>query len=62
MQDIQRESSPQKQQIARLHGFHMGTERLRRRWELDAKCLQPLLGANRPKAFAGCHLLFQIHF
>ncbi len=36
----------QKKQIARLHRFHIGAERLRRRWELDAKFFQPLLGAD----------------
>ena len=37
----------QKEQIARLHRFHIGAERLRRRRELDAKFFQPLLGAGR---------------
>src|SRR5258708_6804739 len=46
----------QKKQIARLHCFHIGTERLRRRRELDPKFFQPLLGAGRPRAFAGYHL------
>src|SRR5256714_5213408 len=36
----------QKKQIARLHRFHIGPERLRRRRELDAQFLQPLLGAG----------------
>ena len=31
------EHSAQKKQIARLHRFHIGAERLRRRRELDAK-------------------------
>src|SRR5450432_217179 len=35
----------QKKQIARLHRFHIGAERFRRRRELDAKFFQPLLGA-----------------
>ena len=39
----------QKKQIARLHRFHIGAERLRRRRELDAKFFQPLLGAGRPR-------------
>ena len=43
-------------QIARLHRFHIGAERLRRRRKLDVKFLQPLLGASRPRAFAGYHL------
>jgi hypothetical protein len=38
----------QKKQIARLHRFHIGAERLRRRRELDAKFFQPLLGAGWP--------------
>ncbi len=46
----------QKKQIARLHRFHIGAERLRRRRELDAKFFQPLLGTGRPRAFAGYHL------
>src|SRR6266487_4294456 len=46
----------QKKQIARLHRFHIGAERLRRRRELDAQFFQPLLGAGRPRAFAGYHL------
>src|SRR5712692_6335193 len=46
----------QKKQIARLHRFHIGAERLRRRRELDAKVFQPLLGAGRPSAFARYHL------
>src|SRR6266513_5769613 len=50
----------QKKQIARLHRFHIGTERLRRHRELDAKFLQPLLGAGRPRAFAGSHLLLRM--
>src|SRR5437588_2223841 len=50
----------QKKQIARLHRFHIGAERLRRRRELDAKFFQPLLGTGRPRTFAGYHLLFRI--
>jgi len=38
----------QKKQIARLHRFHVGTEWLRGRGELDAQFFQPLLGAGRP--------------
>src|SRR6266851_9324536 len=45
-----------KKQIARLHRFHIGAERLGRRRELDAKFFQPLLGAGRPSAFARYHL------
>jgi hypothetical protein len=37
----------QKKQIARPHRFHICPKRLRRRWELDAKFFQPLLGAGR---------------
>ena len=36
----------QKEQIARLHRFHVGAERLRRRRELDAELFQTLLGAG----------------
>ena len=50
----------QKKQIARLHRFHIGAERLRRRRELDAKFFQPLLGARRPRDFARYDLLFRI--
>src|SRR6266849_135272 len=50
----------QKKQIARLHRFHIGAERLRRLRELDAKFFQPLLGTSRPRAFAGSHLLFRM--
>ena len=46
----------QKKQIARLHRFHIGAERLGGHRELDAKFFQPLLGAGRPRAFAGYHL------
>ena len=46
----------QKKQIARLHRFHICSERLRRRWELDAKFFQPLLGAGRAGTFGGYHL------
>jgi hypothetical protein len=38
----------QKKQIARLHRFHICAERLRRRRELNAKFLQPLLAASWP--------------
>ncbi len=48
----------QKKQIAGLHRFHIGAERLRRRREPDAKFFQPLLGARRPRPLAGYHLLF----
>src|SRR5882762_3364875 len=47
----------QKQQIARLHRFHIGTERLGGRRERDAKFFQPLLSTRWPRAFAGYHLL-----
>src|SRR5262249_34022617 len=46
----------QKQQIARLHRFHVSAERLWRRRELDAKFFQPLLGAGGPRAFVSYHL------
>src|SRR6266852_3268858 len=46
----------QKKQIARLHRFHICPERLRRRWELDGKFFQPLLGAGRAGNFGGYHL------
>src|SRR5262245_8584783 len=46
----------QKKQIARLHRFHIGAERLGRRRELDAKFFQLPLGASRLSAFAGYHL------
>ena len=40
----------QKKQIARLHRFHIGAKRLRRRRKLDAEFFQPLLGARRREA------------
>src|SRR5207245_2810411 len=46
----------QKKKIPRLHRFHVRAERLRRRRKFDAKFFQPLLGAGRPRAFAGYHL------
>src|ERR1700751_2502571 len=46
----------QKKQLARLYRFHVDAERFGRRRELYAKFLQPLLGAGRPRAFAGYHL------
>src|ERR1700730_1131207 len=49
----------QKKQIARLHRFHIGAERLRRRREPDAEFFTPLVGAARWGAFAAYHLLFQ---
>jgi hypothetical protein len=39
-----------KKQIPGLHRFRIGAERLRRRWKLDAKFRQPLLGAGLPRA------------
>jgi len=45
----------QKEEIARLHRFHIAAERLGWRRELDAKFVQPLLGAGRPRASAGYH-------
>ncbi len=47
----------QKQQIARLHRFHIGAERLRRRGELDAKFLSITSGRNESRhRRTGCHL------
>src|SRR5271170_5364803 len=49
--------SRQKKQVAGLHRFHVGAERFRRGGQLDAKFLQPLLGANRLRALPwGYHL------
>src|SRR6266403_2333842 len=53
---FRRKHSGQKKQIARLYRFYIGAERLRRRWELDAKFFQPLLSAGWPGAFPGYHL------
>src|SRR5438132_3724409 len=53
---FRRKHPAQKKQIARLHRFHIGAERLRRRRELDAKFIQPLLCTGRSRAFAGYHL------
>jgi hypothetical protein len=52
--------SGQKKQIACLHSFHIGAERLRWDRELDAKFLQPLLCAGRPRAFTSDSLRFRI--
>src|ERR1044071_4728264 len=52
--------SAQKKQIARLHRFDIGAERLRWRWELNATLIQPLLSAGRPRV--DYHLLSQICF
>jgi hypothetical protein len=41
-----REHSVQEKQSAGLHRFDVGAKRLRRRREIDAKLLQPLLGAR----------------
>src|SRR6266404_4777671 len=46
----------QEKQVARLYCFHISAERFGRRRELDANFSQPLLGAGRPRAFAGYHL------
>ncbi len=46
----------QKKQIARLHRFHIGPERLGGHRKFNAEFLQPLLGAYRPRAFAGHRL------
>jgi len=46
----------QKKQISRLHRFRIHAEGFRRCWKLDAKFIQPLLGAGRPRAFARYHL------
>src|SRR6267143_2196890 len=48
--------SAKKEQIARLHGFYVRAERLRRRGELDAEFVQPLFFAGRPRALTGHHL------
>src|SRR5579864_5945809 len=51
-----RKHSGEKEQVARLHRFCVDAERLRRRGKLDAKFLQPLLSAGRPRAFSIYHL------
>jgi hypothetical protein len=38
----------EKKQIAGQHRFRIGAEWLRRRWKLDPKFCQPLLGAGLP--------------
>src|ERR1700684_4532307 len=48
--------SGEKEQVARLHRFFVDAERLRGCGELDAKVLQPLLSASRPRAFSIYHL------
>src|SRR5205807_3801689 len=54
----------QKKQIARLHRFHIGAERLRWHRERDAKLSEPLLGAGRRRAVAGYRLIRRcgVHF
>jgi hypothetical protein len=44
----------QKKQIARLHGFHIGAVRLRRRWKLDTKLFQAQFGASWLRVLEGC--------
>src|ERR1700681_2411990 len=44
-----------KKQIARLHRFRIGPERLRGHRELNTKFFQPLFGADTPRAFGGHH-------
>src|ERR1700722_3023409 len=51
--------SAQKKQRARLYRFHIGTERLRGRRQVDAKVPQPLLGAGCPSVMACHRTLFQ---
>jgi len=41
-----RKHSAEKKQIARLDGLCISAERFRRRRQLDAQCLQSLLGAD----------------
>src|SRR6266478_841526 len=53
---FRRKHPGQKKQITRLHRFHIGAERLRRRRKLDAKFFQPLFGAGGLRVFAGDHL------
>src|SRR5262249_35276328 len=48
--------SGEEKQIARLHHFRIGAERLRWRRKLDAKFFQPMLGAVRPMASTSYHL------
>lgn len=47
----------QKQQIARPHRFHVGTERLRRRGEIDSDFFQSLLGIDEPRAVTSYHTI-----
>jgi len=51
-----RKHAGQKEQISCLHRFPIHAEGFRRCWKLDAKFIQPLLGAGRPRAFARYHL------
>ena len=44
--------SGEKEQIARLHGFRVDAERLRRRWKLDAKLSQSLLGSGNSRTIS----------
>src|SRR5580704_205829 len=47
--------SGEKEQVARLYRLRINTERLGRGRKLDAKFLQSLLGAGRPRASPGYH-------
>jgi hypothetical protein len=51
----------QKKQIARLHRFHIGAERLRGRREVNAKFFQPPFGVGWPSVFEGYWLRFRIY-
>jgi hypothetical protein len=43
------EHSGEKEHVACPHRFRVDTERLGRRWKLDAKLCQSLLGGNRTR-------------
>src|SRR5713226_9554058 len=50
---FRRKHAGEKKQLAGLNCFHIGAERLGWHGELDAELFQPLLGAFRPRMFAG---------
>src|SRR5579872_3691321 len=54
--DYSGKHSSKKKQVARLHRFRVDAERLRRHGEFNAKFLQPLLSAGKPRAFSIYHL------
>src|SRR5690242_15899796 len=51
-----REHPAQEEKVARLYRLHVRAKRCWGRWELNAKFIQPLLGADWPRVFEDYHL------